>query len=351
MKKLYSLLLASVLCSLVFAQDIHYSQFYNAPLITNPALTGFTPGVARIGVNYRNQWFTGATGNSFGKPAFMTSAVSLDMPVAFKSDAFGVGLFIASDQSGANTFSTVIAQASLSYIKTLGKNKNHRLSAGFQIGFTHETIKSANFQFANQFDQTSQFNSSTSSNENIGKSKTGYLNLNFGLLWYGKLAEKVSMYTGASFYNVTSPKNDIVANQKHDLYWRLSLQTGLDFKIGNRYHVLPSILFMKQGVSNQLNTGLGFGVDLTYDMAITIGLYNRINPHGKINGTSGTNADAIIPYAGFDVKGFKIAVSYDATLSKLKDAGKGVGALEIMLGYTIKRRDYNFKNSLVCPRF
>ena len=37
------------------------------------------------------------------------------------------------------------------------------------------------------------------------------------------------MYTGASFYNVTTPKNDILANQKHDLYWRLSLQTGLDF--------------------------------------------------------------------------------------------------------------------------
>jgi type IX secretion system PorP/SprF family membrane protein len=273
------------------------------------------------------------------------------MPIAIKKDALGVGLFIASDQSGANTFSTVIAQASVSYIKTLGKNRNHRLSAGFQIGFTHQSVKSENFQFANQFDQTNQFSSSTSSNENIAKNKTGYLNMNFGLLWYGKLTDRVSMYSGASFYNVTTPKNDILANQKHDLYWRLSAQLGLDVKLGNRYHLLPSVLFMHQGVSNQLNTGLGFGVDLTYDMALTIGLYNRINPHGKINNASGTNADAIIPYAGFDVKGFKIAVSYDATLSKLKNARSGVGALELMLGYTIKRRDYNFKNSLVCPRF
>lgn len=350
MKKIYSLFIALVCAVSLFAQDIHYSQFYNAPLLLNPALTGFTPGVARIGVNYRNQWFSN-TNSSFLKPAFMTTAVGFDMPVAVKTETLGVGLFLAADQSGANTFSTVIVQASLSYIKALGKKRNHRLSAGFQVGLTHQTVKTQNFQFANQFDQTNEFNSNMSADENIAKNKVGYLNLNFGLLWYGKISERFSMYTGASFYNVTTPKNDILAGQKHDLYWRMTLHTGLDIKAGQRYHVLPSILFMHQGVSNQLNTGLGFGVDLTYDMAITLGLYNRINPHGKINGSSGLNADAIIPYLGLDLKGFKIGLSYDATVSHLKNAGHGVGAFELALGYTIKRRDYNLKNSLVCPRF
>jgi hypothetical protein len=39
------------------AQDLHFSQFYNSPLTTNPANTGFIPdGDYRLGVNYRNQW-------------------------------------------------------------------------------------------------------------------------------------------------------------------------------------------------------------------------------------------------------------------------------------------------------
>src|SRR2546430_804947 len=41
----------------VTAQDLHFSQFFNSPLTTNPANTGFIPdGNYRVGINYRNQW-------------------------------------------------------------------------------------------------------------------------------------------------------------------------------------------------------------------------------------------------------------------------------------------------------
>ncbi len=350
MKKIYALMITVCYCAVALAQDIHYSQFYNAPLLLNPALTGFTQGNARIGVNYRNQWFS-ATHDGFFKPPFMTTALNADMPIKVKNDILGVGLVLANDQAGANTFTTVIAQASVSYIKTLGKDDNHRLSAGFQIGYTYQSIRTDNFQFYNQFDQTNQFQSTTSSNENISNTKTGYLNLNFGLLWYGKVSERFAMYFGGSFYNVTTPKHSILPNQKRDLYWRWNLQNGLDIKIGDKSHILPSLMFMMQGVNNQMNTGLGFGYDINDDMALTIGLYNRINPHKKINDFRGTNGDALIPYGSYEIKGFKIGVSYDATISKLKQAGGGVGAFEIMLGYTIRNKDYDYGNSLVCPRF
>ena len=190
----------------VFAQDIHYSQFYNAPLLLNPALTGFTAGVARVGVNYRNQWFS-ATHDGFFRPPFMTTALNADMPVAIKKDALGIGLVLANDQAGANTFTTVIAMASVSYIKTLGKKDNHRLSAGFQIGYTYQSIRTANFQFYNQFDQTNQFQSTTSSNEDLSKTKVGYLNLNFGLLWYGKTSRLNTWQSGRLFFRTTTNQN------------------------------------------------------------------------------------------------------------------------------------------------
>jgi len=104
---------------------------------------------------------------------------------------------------------------------------------------------------------------------------------------------------------------------------------------------------MRQGVDNQLNTGLGFGIDFADDMNLTLGLYNRINTLT----TGGANGDAIIPYLAVELKGFKLGISYDATLSKLKSAGSAIGALELSLSYTGKRKNYNFKSALICPRF
>jgi hypothetical protein len=37
----------------VDAQDLHFSQYFNAPLLTNPANTGFEPDADyRVGINY-----------------------------------------------------------------------------------------------------------------------------------------------------------------------------------------------------------------------------------------------------------------------------------------------------------
>ena len=38
------------------AQDIHFSQFFQAPLLVNPSLTGVFNGDQRAIVQYRNQW-------------------------------------------------------------------------------------------------------------------------------------------------------------------------------------------------------------------------------------------------------------------------------------------------------
>ena len=56
-KKIIVLFAACALCLVPFAQDLHFSQFMNSPLTTNPANTGFIPdGDYRLGINYRNQW-------------------------------------------------------------------------------------------------------------------------------------------------------------------------------------------------------------------------------------------------------------------------------------------------------
>src|SRR5436305_9027483 len=58
-KILFLLITSFRLTSLLNAQDLHFSQFFNSPLTTNPANTGFIPDADyRIGANYRNQYST-----------------------------------------------------------------------------------------------------------------------------------------------------------------------------------------------------------------------------------------------------------------------------------------------------
>ncbi|MBS1574874.1 MAG: hypothetical protein JST09_06180, partial [Bacteroidetes bacterium] len=50
--KIAGLLLGSVFYIGSSAQDLHFSQFFNSPLTTNPANTGFIPdGDYRLGIN------------------------------------------------------------------------------------------------------------------------------------------------------------------------------------------------------------------------------------------------------------------------------------------------------------
>src|SRR3982751_2399660 len=53
-----SFIIFFIACSLFSTgQDLHFSQWFNSPLTTNPANTGFIPDADyRIGANYRSQW-------------------------------------------------------------------------------------------------------------------------------------------------------------------------------------------------------------------------------------------------------------------------------------------------------
>ena len=78
------------------AQDLHFTQFYNAPLKLNPANAGAFKGDLRVISNYRNQW------SSIQSP-FKTFAFSIDLPVfkyKWKNSYLGLGLDVVNDRAG-----------------------------------------------------------------------------------------------------------------------------------------------------------------------------------------------------------------------------------------------------------
>ena len=59
MKKLVIVLFSCCFTTSLFGQGLHFSQYYNAPMLINPANTGLIEDYDwRAGVNYRNQGAT-----------------------------------------------------------------------------------------------------------------------------------------------------------------------------------------------------------------------------------------------------------------------------------------------------
>ena len=89
---------------------------------------------------------------------------------------------------------------------------------------------------------------------------------------------------------------------------------AVQFVQGGHYESLLGVLLKYRLEGNTKLTGF------RQDAFIGIGCYTRIK-------------DAIIPAVMLDYKGFQFGISYDVTVSKLRQAYKG-GSLEFSLAYT-----------------
>ena len=79
----------------VFAQDIHFSQFFEAPVLRNPSLAGIYTGDTRVQAVYRDQW------NSV-TDAYRTGSLNADyrMPIGKGDDFITTGMQLLVDRAG-----------------------------------------------------------------------------------------------------------------------------------------------------------------------------------------------------------------------------------------------------------
>src|SRR5436189_5128484 len=93
-----------VLTLISYSQDLHFAQFFNSPLTTNPANTGFIPdGDYRLGMNYRNQW------SAIMAVPYKTMSAFGDVQVMQNSDYtgwMGLGGVILHDVSGSGNITS-----------------------------------------------------------------------------------------------------------------------------------------------------------------------------------------------------------------------------------------------------
>ncbi|MBA2761928.1 MAG: PorP/SprF family type IX secretion system membrane protein, partial [Segetibacter sp.] len=158
------------------AQDLHFSQYFNSPLLVNPANTGFIPdGDYRLGINYRNQWAS-ITNNPYKTmSAFGDAQLFGDR---FENGWVGVGGALLRDVAGSGNLTSTRAFGSVAYHQALGLAS--LLSAGFNVGWVNKRVDFAKLTFDNQWNGKF-FDLAAPSGEAFSINQINYFSLQAGL--------------------------------------------------------------------------------------------------------------------------------------------------------------------------
>jgi len=311
------------------AQDVHFSQFYAMPIFQNPAFTGYFNGDVRVATDFRMQWETFGAG--FGN-AYRTGAFSADfgfLRAKTGGSTLGVGVTFVNDQAGDNQLGLNQAGLSLSYVQALDRSATNFIGLGFHAAFNQRSVDltEAIFPDVIETDILDNFH---------------YFDVSAGLLWFFEPNDAVNMYIGGAVHNLLQPNVSFFAGEQEELDMRISGQFGTKFDVSKTISLIPSVLFQKQGPSQEVV----FGTFLKYN----VGGYNPVDNMSLQFGIFHRISDAIIPVVRMDVKTLSFIFSYDVNISKLTPASKGEGAAEISFTYTGRIFSQSSKQKpLRCP--
>ena len=320
----------------VMAQDLHFSQFFNNPLLTNPANTGFIPDADyRLGASYRNQF-----SNIMDVP-YKTMSVFGDAQVfrnRIETGWMGIGGVILSDVAGTGSLVSTKAYASIAYHQELGLSS--LLTAGFNVGWTNKRIDQTKLTFPDQFDGKF-FDINEPTSVKLSNNSISYVDLQVGMNYAYFPTADIYINAGYSIQHVNRAKETFFEDDPDDQISmrHIAFINGI-FKINDDVIINPNIYYTVQAKASELMLGLNAAYNLSEhgEKQIIAGLYYRYQ-------------DAVIPMIGLEVNNTRFTFSYDVTTSSLKSFNHSAGASEFNV---LKKGFYgNFddRKQTLCPSF
>lgn len=323
----------------VFSQDIHFSQFFEAPLLRNPALAGIFTGDIRVQGIYRNQW------NSFTN-AYRSGSFSAEykMPVGKGNDFITAAMQMLFDKAGTAGLTTTHVLPAFNYHKSLSDEKAMYLAVGFMGGLVQKRIDRSKITTNNQYDG-SAFNPSLADGETFVNGSYNYLDASFGGSFNTTFGEneKNSLYVGAGFHHMHQPRNSFYTSTA-SLHPKYVFSGGVKFAIDE---YTSFTLQADQSVQGGFNETIGGAL---YSFGVG---GDPENPAYTLHAGAFLRwKDALIPVLKIDYHPLAIAISYDVNVSQLKTASQGRGGFELSVSYIgFFNHDHSSKDKILCPRF
>jgi type IX secretion system PorP/SprF family membrane protein len=319
------------------AQDIHFSQFYEAPLLRNPALAGVFTGDYRVQTIFRDQW------NSINN-AYRTGSLSGEYkwPVGKGNDFLTTGMEILYDQAGTAALNTTELMPALNYHKSLSNDKPMYLAVGFMGGLVAKTLDLSKVTTNSQYNGTA-YDPALPNGETILSPNVHYLDGALGISFNTAFGtdNKNTMYVGASYYHLNRPKNSFYQNPAVELDPKVVFSAGVKAIINDYTWFSIEADHSQQGSSVETIGGVMVSYKLGDD--------NEKTPYVFNLGAFIRLGDAIIPVIKLEMNSFTVGLSYDANISQLSAATQGVGGFELSLSYIGILEHENPR--YLCPKF
>lgn len=320
----------------VQAQDIHFSQYYNSPLTTNPALTGIFRGDVRIYGVLRSQWDEASTSY---RTVHLAGDGKLFNPKNTKG-FFSVGGQIFRDQAGESNLSMTSLAGNGSYTRAL--DRENFVSFGLHIAVAQRHFNRNNLTWNNQFTGDAH-NPNLGSQEDFDKNSKVFADFGAGINWHGKkLKRRSTMDIGAAFYHLGTPRQNFYDGDEAKLPMRISLYILPTVQIANKMDLVFNANAQLQDTYTELLGGgaLRYYVNTrkTKEVALQLGGAFRFNAIG----------DALVVAAEVHHHFMRVGFSYDINVSKFKEATNRNGGPELTVRYTIhKVRPLKYRK--LCP--
>ncbi|MFN2457413.1 MAG: PorP/SprF family type IX secretion system membrane protein [Chitinophagaceae bacterium] len=318
----------------LFSQDIHFSQFYEAPLLRNPSLAGIYTGDIRVQAVYRDQW------NSVTN-AYRTGSLNAEykLPVGKAEDFLTVGLQMLYDKAGTVSWVSAHILPALNYHKSLSAERNMYLSMGFMGGFVQRSFDRTKMTTNSQYDGLGD-------GENLTSTQYRYIDAAAGLTFNTQLNDNVdnNMFVGAAYHHFNKPKNSFYRDPAIELDPKWVGSAGIKFSVTPASYITLQGDYSTQGRFRETVVGALYGVKIGPELDHPLytlhgGAFLRVN-------------DALIPALKIDYNPFAISLSYDINISKLKTSSYGRGGFELGVSYIgFVDRERSAINALHCPRF
>jgi len=317
-----------------YSQDIHYSQFYNAPLVLNPGNTGIFNGDKRINLSYKNQW------SSVPVP-WKTFSGSYDMkfyPDNSDDHFFSGGILFNYDRQGASRLSTTNFNLNGSYTRVL--NTNNLFTIGVALGYATRGFNTDDLTWDRQWNGEALDRGLSSGEVDLSADRVSFFENALGINYRWQKDSRTKLDLGASVFHLIEPKAAFFASDDITLDKRVSLSAVGSFQLAESFDIQVHGLSHFQGGPKEFIIGaLGkFYLDNTpgseWQLHAGLGLRTK---------------KALFPTVAIQYKNLYVSASYDIGMSEFEEEHSG-GGIELHFRYiwaspTIKPR------VKVCPIF
>ncbi|OSZ82308.1 hypothetical protein CAP35_03305 [Chitinophagaceae bacterium IBVUCB1] len=337
MRKIVFLLLSIFVAAQVSnAQGLHFSQFYNAPLLLNPANSALmSTDDYRVGMNYRSQWTKLAvpynTFSAFGDCMVYKNGMGTNW--------MGLGVVFYNDVAGDGNLRLTRGDLSLAYhVQT---SETFLISAGLSAAYATRSVDYNKLTFDMQWDRF-KFDKNLPNGEQINIVQTSFYDVGGGINFSFFPNELVFIKLGGSVAHINQPVETFY-NLTNKMAIRPMVSLDGSFVVDKNFTLNPAVYYTTQRgateiVAGTLLTAVVFGQGKV-NSSIIGGAHYRVN-------------DAFIGSLGVQIGGLRILSSYDYTTSSLASDMSSNGAFEFSIVY---QGQYGEKmrgaKNMNCPRF